>query len=72
MAVAVVFQVRVAVELVASDEPVAGNKLVTHGGGTCAVVNVVKFALQPVDGPAMFFGTIYQLYSVAGVKPVAL
>jgi hypothetical protein len=55
-----------------SVEPVAGNKLVTHDGGTAAVVKVVKFALQPVDGPAIFFGTIYQLYWVEGVKPDAL
>jgi hypothetical protein len=70
--VAAAFHVSVAVELVASDEPVAGNKLLTQAGGTCAVVKVVKFALQPVDAPAIFFGTIYQLYSVAGVNPDAL
>ena len=42
------------------------------GGGGGEVVKLVLLAIQPVGAPTIFFGTIYQLYKVAPVRPVAL
>ena len=71
---AAVFHVSVTLVEVVSVDPFAGNRLVTHDGavGNAAVVKFVKFASQPVDGPAELPGTIYQLYNEDGDKPVGL
>ena len=65
VAVAAVFQVNAAVELVASTAPLAGAVFVTQegGNGVTAVVKLVWLALQPATGPKplLFFGKTYHL-----------
>ena len=67
-------QVKVAIVVVPSNVPFAGDELLTQDGavGTDAVVKLVTLALQPVEAPFVFFGTMYQLYDEDAVKPVAL
>jgi hypothetical protein len=46
--------------------------LVTQAGSATAIVKLLVFAPQPVAAPTAFLGTIYQLYRVPAVKPLAL
>ena len=77
LALAAAGQLSVADVWAATVEPSAGEVLTTQegtgGGGTAAVVkDVLLVEPQPAAGPVAFFGTIYQLYKVEAVKPLAL
>ena len=76
LALAAAGQLSVADVCAATVEPSAGEVLTTHagtGGGAAAVVKDVLLAEpQPAAEPVAFLGTIYQLYNVEAVKPLAL
>jgi len=74
VAVLALAQVSVTVVCVAMVAPLAGKLFVVQPGtGMEAVVKVVALVRsQPVAEPVAFLGTMYQLYSVAALRPVAL